>query len=499
MKRLSETVLVIEDNRLNLELVTDLLEANGSIVCYAPTAEEGLRLARELAVDVVLMDLGLPGMGGLAAVRVLKADPATQRLPVVALTAHAMKGDEAEARRAGCDGYLTKPIDTRTFAATVSGFIRPLEVRVSKPAVPSAASCRPGAKPTRPGGRGRVLIVDDEESNRMLLRDPLEVQGYEIVEAADGEQALAQVAAEYPDVILLDVMIPQVDGFEVCRRLKQDPRTAPIPILMVTGLSERQERLAGIAAGASDFLLKPVDTQDVILRVGNAVYTKRLFDQLQAEREKSDALLLNTLPEAIADRMKQGEVDIADYHPEVTVLMADLVGFTALSARIPPEQVVHLLSEIFSAFDQLAEEHGLEKIKTIGDAYMVAGGIPLPRADHASAVAALALDFKAEIERVSRHNGRSIEIRVGISTGPVVAGVIGRKKFAYDLWGDTVNLASRLEALGAPGQIQVSQATYERLKEQYVFEPKHALEIKGRGVETVYRLCGKAGVEETRP
>ncbi len=339
--------------------------------------------------------------------------------------------------------------------------------------------------------RGLVLVVDDEEANRMLLRDPLEAHGYEIVEAENGEQALEQVGQRPPDVILLDVMMPRMDGFEVCRRLKKDARTALIPVLMVTALSERKERMMGIAAGASDFLTKPVDVQELTLRVNHAVHAKRLLDQLQAEQEKSERLLFNTFPRSIAERMKTGEVNIADQHPDVSVLVADLVGFTTLTAHIGPDQVVFLLNEIFSGFDVLAEKHGLEKIKTMGDAYMVAGGIPLPRPDHAEAIAELALDLMAEMERFNRAYNTSIHLRIGISTGSVVAGVIGRRKFTYDLWGDTVNLACRLESLGQPGTIQVSGLIYERLKDKYRFDGSRNLDIKGRGTELVHVLCSR--------
>jgi class 3 adenylate cyclase len=339
--------------------------------------------------------------------------------------------------------------------------------------------------------RGLVLVVDDEEPNRMLLRDPLEAHGYEIIEAENGEQALQKVEQRPPDVILLDVMMPRMDGFEVCRRLKSDARTAHIPILIVTALSERMERMMGIAAGASDFLSKPVDLQELTLRVGHAAHSKHLFDQLQAERAKSEHLLLNILPQRIAERMKKGEVDIAELHPDVTVLVADLVGFTTLAAHIGPDQVVYLLNEIFSGFDLLAEKHGLEKIKTIGDAYMAAGGLPLPRPDHAETIAELALDLMAEIEKFNRAYNTSIHLRIGISTGSVVAGVIGRRKFAYDLWGDTVNLACRLESLGQAGTIQVSDLTYERLKDKYQFDASRSLDIKGRGKELVHALLGR--------
>jgi len=340
---------------------------------------------------------------------------------------------------------------------------------------------------------GFVMVVDDEEQNRTLLRDPLEASGYEVTEAETGRQALQKIAEHPPDVILLDVMMPQMDGFEVCRRLKTDGKTGHIPILMVTALSDRKERLMGIAVGANDFLNKPVDVQDVILRVGNAVYTKHLHDQLQVEREKSEQLLLNILPGPIAERMKKGETNIADSYPDVTVLLADLVGFTTLAAYVGPEQIVQLLNEIFSAFDLLAEKHGLEKIKTIGDAYMVAGGMTFPRTDHAEASAELALNMQEEIERLNEQYSTSVRLRIGICTGSVVAGVIGRKRFAYDLWGDTVNLACHLESTGEAGKIQISESTHGRLKGKYQFGEKHRAGVGEQSVLSAYWLGNRIG------
>jgi CheY-like chemotaxis protein len=339
---------------------------------------------------------------------------------------------------------------------------------------------KPASTGAAPASR-YVLVVDDEEQNRSLLRDPLEARGYKIAEAENGLEALEKIAARPPDVILLDLMMPKMDGFEVCRRLKKDLKTAHIPILIVTALSERKERLMGIEAGATDFLNKPIDIQDVILRVGNAVYTKQLHDQLQAEQKKSDNLLLNILPKPIAERMKAGEINIADSYPEVTVLLADLVGFTTLSAHIGPEQIVKLLNEIFSAFDLLVGKLGLDKIKTIGDAYMAAGGITFARPDHAEAIAQLAINMQDEIERFNHRYGISVRLRIGICTGPVVAGVIGRWRFAFDLWGETVNLACRMESTGEAAKIQIAESTYELLKRQYQFAPMHS--INGRGGE----------------
>jgi adenylate cyclase len=344
---------------------------------------------------------------------------------------------------------------------------------------------------------GVVLVVDDEPQNRSLLRDPLEASGYEVREAENGWQALQKIAASPPDLILLDLMMPEIDGMEVCRRLKKDAKTAHIPILMVTALTDRQERLLALKSGANDFLNKPVDLKDVILRVGNAVHSKHLHDQLQAEQEKSERLLLNILPKPIADRMKKGETNIADNHPDTTVLLADLVGFTSLPANIDPWQIVQLLNEIFSAFDVLVEKHGLEKIKTMGDSYMVAGGITMLQPDHAEAMAELALHLREETGRFNQKNDTAIQIRIGICTGPVIAGVIGREKFAYDVWGETVNLACRLEATGQPGKIQISESTHERLKDKYQFEKPHRIDGQEAGALPAYWLGNRMGQPAT--
>jgi class 3 adenylate cyclase len=342
--------------------------------------------------------------------------------------------------------------------------------------------------PETPSCRGIVMVVDDEEQNRTLLRDPLEARGYKVIEVENGIRALQKVEEETPDVILLDLMMPKMDGFEVCRRLKKYWKTAHVPVLVLTALSDRKERLMGIEAGANDFLTKPVDVQDVILRVNNAIYTKRLHDQLQAEREKSERLLLNILPKPIAERMKSGETNIADHHADVTLLVADLVGFTALTGSIDPVQVVSLLNEIFSAFDVLVEKRGLEKIKIIGDAYMAAGGVHSHHLDHAEEVVGLALDFQKRVNRFNEQYGTSFRIRIGIHTGPLVAGVIGRKTFAYDVWGETVNTACRLEATGKPGAIQLSESTYRGLKDKDTGGTQHTVELKDHATVSAYWL-----------
>jgi class 3 adenylate cyclase/HAMP domain-containing protein len=229
------------------------------------------------------------------------------------------------------------------------------------------------------------------------------------------------------------------------------------------------------------------------LRLANEELENRVEQrtgQLSQEKERSEQLLLNILPVEIADRLKRDESP-TEHFEEVTILFADIVGFTSLSAQLEPMQLVAGLNQIFSAFDGLTEKYGLEKIKTIGDAYMVVGGLPIARGDHAIAIAEMALEMQAYIANMPRDLGHALQIRIGINTGPVIAGVIGIKKFIYDLWGDAVNVASRMESHGKPGYIQVTETTYNHLKGQYILEPRGAISVKGRGEMITYWLVGK--------
>ncbi|KOR35948.1 MULTISPECIES: adenylate/guanylate cyclase domain-containing protein [Planktothricoides] len=223
-------------------------------------------------------------------------------------------------------------------------------------------------------------------------------------------------------------------------------------------------------------------------RARQAEQLQQAFQQLEIEQKKSERLLLNVLPEPIAQRLKQKPEIIADSFASVTILFADIVGFTKMSTRISAPKLVELLNEIFSAFDELAIRHGLEKIKTIGDAYMVVGGLPVERPDHAEAIAEMALDMQEAIARIDIKHREAFCMRIGIHSGPVVAGVIGTHKFIYDLWGDSVNLASRMESHGIPGCIQVSEATYKLLQDKYIFEKRGSIPLKGRGDMTTYLL-----------
>lgn len=276
------------------------------------------------------------------------------------------------------------------------------------------------------------------------------------------------------------------------------PIFAVIALALTRGVTRRLEALvaATSAIRSGDYGARvAVGGEDEIAQLqadfnAMAADLQRTLRELEEAREKADRLLLNILPEPIAARLKEEDGLIADSFPAVTVLFADIVDFTRISTQLSPRELVAWLNDLFSAFDRLADKHGLEKIKTIGDAYMVVGGLPTPRADHAEAVANMALDMQRELTRRTTPNGEAVHMRIGMNTGEVVAGVIGTRKFIYDLWGDAVNTASRMESQGLSGIIQVTAATYEYLADRYHLEKRGTVPIKGKGEMVTYLLHG---------
>ena len=223
------------------------------------------------------------------------------------------------------------------------------------------------------------------------------------------------------------------------------------------------------------------------------VIINRAERNLSIERDRSERLLTNILPGAIAERLKENEATIADNFSEATILFADIVGFTKFTETASPDKLIGLLNSFFTEFDDLTDRYKAEKIKTIGDAYMVVSGVPVSCSDHADLMANLALEMQRVILRHNHENGQALQIRVGIHSGPVIAGVIGKKKFAYDLWGDSVNTAARMESHGIPGEIQVSEATYQLLKPKFDFEERGVIDIKGKGPMKTFLLKERAG------
>ena len=344
----------------------------------------------------------------------------------------------------------------------------------------------------------RILVVDDNASNRDLLSRRLQRQGHTVLQAEDGAIALALVEKEALDLVLLDLMMPGISGYDVLALLKSDPRFREIPVIMISALTELDSIVRCIEAGADDYLAKPFDPVLLRARVGSSLEKKHLRDReramveaLRIEKERYEKLLLNILPKEIVARLQSGETVIANQLSNVTILFADLVSFTKLSSRLSAGDLVRLLNGLFSEFDGLALHLGVEKIKTLGDAYMVASGLPEPRADHAHAVADMALAMIQTVERMNCGLPTPLQMRIGIHSGDVVAGVIGTHKFVYDIWGDAVNIASRMESYSLPNRIQISAATHRCLHESFRLEPHGSVDVKGKGPMDTYFLLGR--------
>jgi len=332
--------------------------------------------------------------------------------------------------------------------------------------------------------RPRLLLVDDTPANIDVLVGLLQ-DDFDLKVANRGAKALKICeAGEQIDLILLDVMMPEMDGFEVCRRLKADETLCKIPVIFLTAKTQTDDIVQGFELGAVDYVAKPFNAHELRARVNTHLTVARLH-------RDNEQLLLNVLPESIATRLKSGEVRIADYFPEASVLFADIVGFTALSGSLQPQALVEMLDDLFSLFDTLARRHRVEKIKTIGDCYMAACGLPDPRTDHAIQIADLALDLVACLEKFNEARQTALQIRIGINSGPVVAGVIGTSKSTYDLWGDTVNTASRMESSGMPNRIHLTASTRAALAPQFDLEARGEIEVKGKDRLPTWFLLGR--------
>ena len=340
--------------------------------------------------------------------------------------------------------------------------------------------------------QGSILLVDDTPTNLEILVGYFAESGFDVAVATNGESAIKQAIDNQPELILLDVMMPGIDGFETCRRLKANDQTKEIPIIFMTALSETTDKLKGFEAGAVDYVTKPLQQEEVRARVDTHLSLRRMQQQLLEKERQTERLLLNVLPQSIADQLRGGVKTVAEYYPEVSVLFADIVNFTELSSQKKPDALVQILDELFSSFDALVDKHGLEKIKTIGDAYMAVAGAPVPHPDHGSGIAELALGMKEAVQHYNEKHQTGYAIRVGVNSGPVVAGVIGTKKFSFDLWGETVNLASRMESTGIANEIQTTEQTYMLLQGRYTFEERGEVKIRGKGNLKAYLLKGRA-------
>lgn len=344
---------------------------------------------------------------------------------------------------------------------------------------------------------GTVLVADDDSRIREILTRFLRNKGHRVVSTANGRDALSAMQALAFDAVLLDVLMPEMDGFTTLRRIKEDPGLEHVPVIMLSGDYGRETVARCLALGADDYLRKPFDPIFLVARLTSSIEKKRLRDRDRAsherllqEQKRSHDLLLNILPESVARRLEYGQKMIANHFESVTVLFCDLVSFTQFSSSVAAPELVQRLNRVFHAFDDLVVEHGAEKIKTIGDAYLAVAGLPEACSDHAHRAARLALAMLDAARGLNESGDLPLHVRIGLHSGPVTAGVIGKLKFAYDIWGDTVNVASRMESAGVADAIQVSEPTHALLEDSFRFESRAPLAIKGKGQMRAWLLHG---------
>ena len=357
--------------------------------------------------------------------------------------------------------------------------------------------------------QAKILVVDDQPANVLLLERMLGGAGYASVTSTFDPLAVCDLHGKHCyDLIVLDLQMPGMDGFQVMEGLKHIEKEGYLPVLVIT--AQPDHKLRALRAGARDFISKPFDVAEVLTRVHNLLEVrllhveirrknaelKTLFDQVVAERKVSERLALHVPPDSIAARLQARPDVTADTFADVTVLIADVVGFAELTPAVSPQRLALLLDEVFTGFDGLAKARGLKKIKTLGNSYMAAAGVPVPSGDHAARAAHLALDMVDALDRFNERRDHALQVRIGIATGAVVAGVIGRHRYLYDVWGDAVNTASRMESHGVAGRVQMADSTRRRLGESFLFEERGALEVEGQGDVTTWFVGGRKGASD---
>jgi class 3 adenylate cyclase len=363
------------------------------------------------------------------------------------------------------------------------------------------------SKSEEPRGNPLMLIVDDNEANRDILSRRLKREGYQVLVAENGQRALDMARERDLDLILLDVLMPQMDGIAVLRELKSDARLRHVPVVMISSVSEIQSVVRCIEMGAEDYLSKPFNPVLLRARVGALLERKRLRDEEQRKNEElakalleiqrqqrlAEELLCNILPAQVAHELQaKGSVEPM-YFEDVTIVFADFVGFTVSTEKLPADSLVRVLHEYFTAFDRIVESYGLEKLKTIGDCYMFAGGLPVRCSSHPVEAVLATLEMVHAVQRMASPRGLvDWQLRVGMHTGPVIAGVVGIRKFAFDIWGDTVNFSARMESSSTPNRVNLSATTYARVKDFFLCEPRGKIKTKDGRKLDMYFASGVA-------
>ncbi|MCB8966551.1 MAG: response regulator [Ardenticatenaceae bacterium] len=343
--------------------------------------------------------------------------------------------------------------------------------------------------------RPLILIVDDEPFNVDYLEQELEFMGYDTVSAYDGVEALEKIAAHSPDLALLDIMMPKMDGFQALTHLKADPATRDIPVIIISAISDMNSIVHGIEIGAEDFLPKPFEPVLLAARIKASLQKKvwrdlekQYLQQIEAEKQRVDELLHVILPDAVVAELKATNGIKPRQFDNVAVLFTDIVGFTPYCDTHSPQEVVANLQLLVEAYEKIAVRHQLQKIKTIGDAFMAAAGLLHPIENPVLAC------VQSGLEMVTAVNALNLgwQVRVGIHVGPVMAGVVGHRQYLFDLFGDTVNTAQRIESHGRATAVNLSRSAWHWIHNLFEADSLGVIDIKGKGPQEIYCIRGSA-------
>jgi class 3 adenylate cyclase len=337
------------------------------------------------------------------------------------------------------------------------------------------------------------LIVDDIPTNLRILYDYLAQFDFEIFSAKSGEKVLKMITQIKPDIILLDVMMPGIDGFETCRRLKENEETREIPVIFMTALSDTKSKVKGFEVGGVDYITKLLQQEEVLARVNTHLTIRDQQKKLEAQKEElrqlnasKDRLLLNILPSKIVEYLKTNGKTEPETFENVSVFFSDFVGFTKISSNLDSKRVIDELSDIFTNFDEIMDKNQCERIKTIGDAYLAVCGMPELNPNHAKNLIKAAIKIIDYLKVRNQKSEFKWLPRIGIHSGKVVGGIVGIKKYIYDVFGDIINTASRMESYSETMKINVSETTYQLVKNDFRFVERETLLVKGKGEMKMY-------------
>lgn len=460
----------------DLNEIYKIAHSGGHVINHIETINDAWEILKNKSIDIILLCFNIINFNLKDFLSILTKNINYRTIPVIIIAQLEDIDIVIKSIKIEVDGFIYIPFDKEQINILLT---RQLNNKIVRDRITRI--------------KGRIMVVDDDENNRDVLTKRLKLNGHEVTALANAEEAIELLYIEKYDVLLLDMIMPGMNGDDALAHIKSNRLLQQVSVIMISGLDQIDKVVRCIEMGAEDYLPKPFNSTLLNARINAALEKKQLKDQeriylkeIQTEKAKTEKLLLNILPAEVAKRLKLGDDIIADNYKSVSVLFSDLVGFTKFSKNIKPRDLVILLNKIFTEFDEAVKELKMEKIKTIGDAYMAVAGLPKQNRNHAYNAVLLGNEMLIRLHKIQKNTGLNFRMRVGIHSGPVTAGIIGKNKFIYDLWGDTVNVASRMESQGIPDRVQITEETAKLLNGAFSLEKKKNLNVKGRGLMSTF-------------